>query len=62
MERQAFKDQLISEETALGLLGNISRVTLWRLRRRGKIQAVKIGGNKYRLSDIQHLIQSGVPA
>lgn len=50
-------DRLLSLEETRRRLGGISRATLWRLTRRGRLRGVKIGGRRLFLeSDVQNFI------
>ena len=49
----------LTERQAQDYLG-VSRITLWRLRRRGVLQVYKVGGqrlNRYRKEDLDSLMQ-----
>lgn len=52
--------QLINSTTVARMLG-VSRVTVWRLARAGKLNPVRLSARivRYRLTEVEALIQSG---
>lgn len=55
-------DRLINEREVRALLGGCGRTTVWRLSRAGALEIVKLGrATRYRLRDVQKLIDDGIP-
>ncbi len=56
-------DRLINEREVRALLGGCGRTTVWRLSRAGALEIVKLGrATRYRMSNVQKLINEGIPA
>ncbi len=62
-QMQGPSDRLINEREVRALLGGCGRTTVWRLSRAGALEIVKLGrATRYRMSNVQKLINEGIPA
>ena len=59
--RESNAETYLTGEKVMEML-EISKATLWRWKQRGYLVPIRLGGNdRYRLSDIKHILQKGGP-
>lgn len=59
--RESNAEAYLTGEKVMEML-EISKATLWRWKQRGYLTPVRLGGNdRYRLSDIKHILEKGGP-